>query len=208
MTDSNLPRFNSEELLERYLDPHKINHFLDLIEQANKKINIVSRETSRVKLLSLAADCLVPREFGIDLRGEFFDIGPGGGFPSVVLMLADERLRGTLIERTKKKAEFLGIAIEELNLTAKVIAKDFAEAASSLPYRHYAFGTMKYVRIDRRILNGVAAIVRPGGAFLYYSRFEDADLSIPHLFPVKSFRYYLDDPENVRTLTVFSLESR
>lgn len=208
MTESNLPRFKSQELLEHYLDPHKINRFLDLIEQGNKKINIVSRETSRERLLSLAADCLVPREFGIELQGEFFDIGPGGGFPSVVLMLADERLRGTLIERTRKKAEFLESTIEELGLKAEVIAKDFAEAASSLPPRHYAFGTMKYVRIDRKILDGIAAMVRPGGTFLYYSRFEDSGFPVPPIISSKSFRYYLDDPENVRTLTVFSLESR
>ncbi len=203
-----LPRFQSSELILKHTDPHKIKVFLDLIEETNSKINIVSRETSREKLFALAADCLVPLEFGVELGGSFFDIGPGGGFPSVVLMLAYVNLRGTLIERTTKKAEFLGRAIKELGLDAKVIPEDFSEAVRRLPPLHYSFGTMKYVRLDRKILRGVTGILHPGGKFLYYSRFEEDSLALPEFMSYRCYRYYLDDTDNVRTLTVFSLTSR
>jgi len=196
------------ELIERHADPHKINHFFDLVEQTNRKLNLVSRETSREKLLSLAADSLVPLEFRIRLEGTFFDIGPGGGFPSIVLMIARNSLKGTLIERTQKKGEFLKSTVREFGLEAEVVPHNFSDAVTLLPHQHYAFGTMKYVRLDKSILAGVSRILIPGGNFLYYSRFNADRAILPKRTTFRNYHYYLDDPEIVRSLTVFSSGGR
>lgn len=60
------------------------------------------------------------------------DIGSGAGLPAIPCLVANEKLRGTLIESAKKKAVFLKEAIRQLDLSGRteVLAERFEETVA------------------------------------------------------------------------------
>jgi len=200
---NSIPRFSSSDILAKYDNNSKISSFLDQIFLFNQKVNIVSRETSREKLIRIAADCLVPLELGINISGKLFDIGPGGGFPSIILLLALSGTDGVLIERTGKKAEFLKKMKDKFNLTASVINQNFVEAVSQLDLGSFDIGLMKYVKLERQILASAISLLKPNGMFIYFSQFDNSESSKKSDISVVQYCYYLDDTEQVRTITIF-----
>lgn len=60
----------------------------------------------------------------IPQQGRVLDIGSGMGVPGVPLVLAREGLQGVLVERRKKRAEFLRHLVRTLKLNAEVYDQD------------------------------------------------------------------------------------
>jgi 16S rRNA (guanine527-N7)-methyltransferase len=104
--------------------------YLGLLLRANEEINLVSRKEAvpetlirRHLLDALDALPLLPGPAGRPLR--LLDIGSGGGFPAVPLLLARRDLQGVLVESIGKKARFLETTIRALGLTARVVNARF-----------------------------------------------------------------------------------
>ncbi len=111
--------------------------YLDLLLEANRDVNLVSRrEASREILLerhvldALEALPLIPPQTGSPLR--LLDVGSGGGFPAVPLLLARPDLEGWLVESVGKKASFLARVVASLGLTARVLNARFPAPALTL----------------------------------------------------------------------------
>jgi len=199
-----LPIYNSREIISKYDLDNKLPEFIRTILDYNKKVNIVSRETAPVNLVRIAADCLIPFEYSSTPTGKFFDIGSGGGLPAVVLMFAFPGLEGILIERTRKKADFLNHCLDKFGLPGQVINKDFIEAVPSLENNTLTFGTMKLVRLDHKILRDALKLIDPTGKFIYYSSPEKSETTIPENILVDRYDYYLDDINQLRSISFFS----
>lgn len=199
-----IPFFKSEEILSRYQIDDKLNQYIDAVLEHNKKVNIVSRETSAPELRRIAADCLIPFEFIPTPSGRFFDIGSGGGFPSIVLLLAFPELKAVLFERIGKKASFLGRLVEQSGFSSEVIESDFVEALSRFEPGSFDFGTIKLVRPDKKILRGSMALLKPGASLIYYASSEKIIDSPRASFKEVSHNYYLDDSKALRVITFFS----
>jgi 16S rRNA (guanine527-N7)-methyltransferase len=108
--------------------------FLDVLLRANAGINLVSRRDSvpetlvgRHLLDALEALPLLPPPGARRLR--LLDIGTGGGFPAIPLLLARHDLDGVLVESVGKKARFLEEAVGALGLTARVVNARFPDPA-------------------------------------------------------------------------------
>jgi len=197
-----IQRFNSEEIISESGLRKGLNSYLDILLEYNKKVNLVSRETSRANLVRLAADCLVPFKFSEPPSGSFFDIGSGGGFPSIILLLAFDNLRGVLYERTQKKARFLEYLVKELNLDALVRPIDWPPPSAGNE-NVFDLGTMKLVRLDQKILRSLNAALKTGGRFIYYTSALAIDGLDPDPLKHFTYNYYLDDIERLRTVTIF-----
>jgi 16S rRNA (guanine527-N7)-methyltransferase len=107
----------------------RLARYLQLVESANARVNLVSRASAAAEELverhlldSLLALPLLPPPAG---RRRLLDIGSGGGFPAIPLLIARPDLDGTLVEATGKKARFLQEVIRELDLTARVLNARF-----------------------------------------------------------------------------------
>jgi 16S rRNA (guanine527-N7)-methyltransferase len=106
--------------------------FLEILLRENEKINLTAIKTlddgvGKHLVDSLAALSLDP------LPGEgssWLDLGSGGGLPGLALALAKPEISLCLVESTKKKAHFLGMAAAELGLMKRV--KVEAERAETL----------------------------------------------------------------------------
>lgn len=113
------------ELLRRVLD-------------ANLRFNLISRATSdgpelidRHLLDSLLGLRLLPPG-----ARTLLDVGSGGGFPALPLLVVRPDLAGTLVESTGKKARFLEETSRALGLTAEIVNARFPGSfAMSRPLR-------------------------------------------------------------------------
>lgn len=62
-------------------------------------------------------------------EGRLVDVGTGGGFPGLVLAIAEPALRVTLMDATRKKTAYLERACEELGLDVDVLHARAEDAA-------------------------------------------------------------------------------
>jgi len=81
--------------------------------------------------------------------GRILDIGSGMGVPGVPLLLARKGLYGLLVERRKKRAEFLRHIIRMLNLNAEVFDAD----VNHLPCLSVDVCVARAVTDERDLLN-------------------------------------------------------
>ena len=75
-SDDSIQRFNSEEIISEFDLKNGLNSYLDILLEYNKKVNLVSRETSRSDLIRLAADCLIPFKFSEVSETLFVQVAP------------------------------------------------------------------------------------------------------------------------------------
>ncbi len=111
--------------------------FLALLLHANQHMNLVSHKSAEPR--NLIGGHLLDSLFGLSFLPKIretpplrlLDIGSGGGFPAIPLLIERPDFTGVLIESTQKKARFLENVIRELNLGAEVRAVRFPEGFSS-----------------------------------------------------------------------------
>jgi 16S rRNA G527 N7-methylase RsmG len=199
-----IPYFSSQAIFNKYDTSGRLSAYLQDIQAYNKKVNLVSRETSFDDLVRIAADCLVPFELQAAPSGKIFDIGAGAGFPSLVLLLGFSGLEGVIFERTGKKALFLESMVRGYKLNAEVISGDFLTVSGNIPSESFDYGFMKYVHIERKILSTALLLLKPFGCFIYYSRSDLFTAEEPEGIVVRTIPYYLDDQKQVRTISIFS----
>ncbi|MBK9373484.1 MAG: class I SAM-dependent methyltransferase [Holophagales bacterium] len=111
--------------------------YLALLLRVNAEMNLVSRKEAcpetlveRHLLDALEALPLLPSAASAGLV--LLDIGSGGGFPAIPLLLARRDLKGVLVESVGKKARFLEEAVGALGLTARVVNARFPGPALAL----------------------------------------------------------------------------
>lgn len=92
------------------------------------------------------------------------DVGAGGGLPGLVIALERRDLEVTLVEATRKKADFLVATAERLGVEVEV-RNTRVEAAPDLRDR-FDLATARAVAPLERLVPWVIPILRPGGRLL------------------------------------------
>jgi 16S rRNA (guanine527-N7)-methyltransferase len=107
------------ELSEKFMD--KILEFCELLLEANKSTNLISKNDSQKLLTRHVADSLIFAVYSMNEK--FFanttrwaDIGSGAGFPVIPLCLYFPHIKFYAIECRKKRCEFLNTARQKLDL--------------------------------------------------------------------------------------------
>lgn len=67
------------------------------------------------------------------------DLGPGGGFPGVPMRIAEPALELVLVESNQKRADFLRLAVDELNLDGVEVVAQRIEDAGRNPVLRASF---------------------------------------------------------------------
>ena len=111
--------------------------YIDLLLRANEEMNLVSKreavaETLVDRHLLDALDALPFLPAPTDRRLRLLDVGSGGGFPAIPLLVVRGDVDGVLVESTGKKARFLEATVEALGLTARVVNARFPDPALEL----------------------------------------------------------------------------
>ncbi len=134
-----------KKLLDKYLvsiginnDSSKIDKvikYLELVYEKNKVINLIGTKAKEEIFIKHILDSL--SIFNIKLLREdklkekrIIDIGTGGGLPGILLAIFLPESKIFLLDKTKKKTDFLGEIIKELELKNTIVITDRAEELS------------------------------------------------------------------------------
>ncbi|MCD6250666.1 MAG: class I SAM-dependent methyltransferase [candidate division Zixibacteria bacterium] len=187
-----------QAVLSRYLTPEQIDRYYEQVMKQNRQVNLVSRETKRVDFDRLVAESLLPLGFLPSGMNGYLDIGSGGGFPSVPILMSGA-VDGdcTLVERTGKKARALEQILTGLTLSASVTALNFHEIRE---IGSVELVTLRYVKLSESLLSKIMSSLAPSGKFVYYSTpgFDTGDM----LSTI--FKYQSPQDAVIKSFTVFS----
>lgn len=148
--------------------------YKQLLFAENESINLVSRETDDAGFLKLAAESLLPLDQLNEGARSYLDIGSGGGFPAIPVMLARRfPTESLLVERTQKKAAALERICGKLGLRVRIEPINLADLSVN---RQFELITLRYVSLDHDLLKRIRSLLHPGGTFIYYSKPTERDL--------------------------------
>jgi 16S rRNA (guanine527-N7)-methyltransferase len=106
-----------------------------------------------------------PRESAVRL----LDLGSGGGFPAIPLLIVRPDLVGTLVESARKKAAYLDEALDRLALTARAVNARFPDSFPMDGARRYDVLTTRAVGEAGKLVRAARPLLSPGARALLWT---------------------------------------
>ena len=153
-------------LTEEQLNDFKI--FYSLLLEWNEKFNLTSILNEKEVEIKHFYDSLKGFNYFKE-NAKVVEIGSGGGFPSIPLMILRRDLEFTLIESVNKKCIFLNEVIKKLNLNAKVLNIRAEEGAKNVNLReNFDHVTARAVARLNTLCEYCIPFIKIGGTFIAY----------------------------------------
>lgn len=193
-------------------DSTLMQHYLDLILEANKTTNLTRITDDNQAILLHLEDSLVGLpEVNEAPPGLYGDLGSGGGFPGVPIAIATGR-ETVLVDSVKKKMAIVGSILDEIDLSNQISTS--SERIEDLPKEYAARFSVLTARALSRLVSLIelaSPLLRKGGRLICYKAHvsqEEIDeaLAVQDLVGMKliSQRHaLLSDNETARTILVF-----
>ena len=158
---------NNGVLLNDY-QIEKLKEFKNLLVFYNNKFNLTSiKEENEIYIKHFYDSIYCEKYFGKNSKG--IEIGSGGGFPSIPLMIYRDDLTFTLVESTGKKCEYLKEVIKTLNLKGEVINARAEDLGKNENYREkFDFVTARAVAKLNTLSEYCIPFIKEGGVFIAY----------------------------------------
>ncbi len=148
--------------------------FLSLLLERNAAMNLVSARSAEPDVLvgthlfdSLLGLPFLPRPEGRPAR--LLDLGSGGGFPAIPLLLVRPDLEGTLVESSGKKAAYLTALLDRLALTARVVNARFPDSFSMAGTPRYDVLTTRAVGSAGKLVSAARPLLSAGAEALLWT---------------------------------------
>jgi 16S rRNA (guanine527-N7)-methyltransferase len=134
----------------------------------NRRINLVSEQTSREIVVRHFVDSLTPAPWIEKPDGLLIDIGSGAGFPGIPLRIALPGLQLTLVESLRKKTSFLAHIVRTLCLDHVAIIRERVEALIGEPACAGSFDTLLSRAAFKlpELLRMASFFLKPGGLLI------------------------------------------
>ncbi len=197
--------YSSDELIERFDIAESLERYFALLADWNSKINLVSRETGRDDWRRLAVESIAPlaileddAAFAQQKKGwrRHLDIGSGGGFPAVPLVLTGKMNETLCIDSVGKKASALNNMLQQLGINGSSQQIRLEEWKST---DRFNLVTMRLVSLDIGLWKAIHRRIASNGLFIYYAH-PKFDFK-PSQFHVKHRAFRIDDSSVVKQLT-------
>ncbi len=154
----------SEEILSDF------DSFAAMLVDWNSKINLTAITEPREIVYKHFADSLTAlAAVDIPQGASFIDVGTGGGFPGLPLIIARPDLHGVMLDSTLKKLMFVDYVINKLNLSAsgRTLHMRAEEAGIRLPLRNrFDFSFSRAVANLRELSEYCLPLTKVGGTFV------------------------------------------
>ncbi len=157
--------FLSEDKLKKF------EKYYEILVFYNEKFNITAiTEREEVYIKHFCDSLIGIKYFNCENVDNLIDVGAGGGFPSVPILIAKENIKGTLLEATGKKCEFLKTVVKELDLKKVNVICDRAENAAKNPLYREKFDLCVSRAVARlnTLTEYCLPFVKKGGDFIAY----------------------------------------
>ena len=196
-----------DEIRGKYFERYE--KFKDLLLLYNNKFNLTAITDEKGIYIKHFLDSVVGESL-FESKANIVEIGSGGGFPSIPLMLYREDLHFTLVESTGKKCTYLTEVVDKLNLGCAKVINDRAEviAKEAMHREKYDICTARAVARLNTLAEYCLPFVKVGGKFIAYKG--DCEEEIKEALPAvtvlggkveSKLEYSLPDGEK-RTLIV------
>ena len=200
MYSESLLIINPKEILSKYNLTDKVETYFQLLKKENRNLNLVSRETIESGLIELAAESIYPLEHIQENNyGNYLDIGSGGGFPSIPIILTERVKKVSLVDRRQKKAGALRRMLLEMSFRVNIYADSFEHVKFPVSFDLI---TMRLVKLDKKMLNKIMSLLNNNGIFIYYSvpEFDVSNLNLT--FATYCYSTQSDSPS--KSFTIFN----
>jgi 16S rRNA (guanine527-N7)-methyltransferase len=142
--------------------------FWYILNKQNKFINLISRKTSfNDGFILHIIDSLTGLLFSWPENLLYLDIGSGGGLPAIPLKICNPGWRLTLVESTRKKANFLTETVSALGLEEVEVANIFLQNPSTYEASFDLITTRALATLSDTI-NLAGPLLKTGGFFMSY----------------------------------------
>jgi 16S rRNA (guanine527-N7)-methyltransferase len=147
-----------------------LNRFMAIIEEENKKQNLIRFKNREELYIRHIRDSFLPFENKKlePLTGKCVDIGSGGGFPSIPLAILFNEAEFHLVESEKRKAEYLVSTIQKLGLENVFVYNMRVEDFSKEHREEFDFCTMRAVASTSMSLEYAAPLLKIAGRIYLY----------------------------------------
>lgn len=141
--------------------------YLDLLEQANQRMNLTRITDRAAAQVQHVGDALTLLPFLPEGEFSLVDVGSGGGVPGIPLAIARPEARVTLVEATKKKAQFLAETAAALGLVNATVLAERAEDVARGAWREsFDVSTARAVAGLSWLAEWCLPLVKVGGVLL------------------------------------------
>lgn len=148
--------------------------FLSILLEKNAEMNLVSARSADPEVLvethlfdALLGLALLPRPQGSAVR--LLDLGSGGGFPAIPLLIVRPDLVGALVESSRKKVAYLDEALDRLALTARAVNARFPDSFPMDGARRYDVLTTRAVGSAGKLVRAARPVLAPGARALLWT---------------------------------------
>jgi 16S rRNA (guanine527-N7)-methyltransferase len=148
----------------------RLRCYLELLLRWNRRINLTGLGEPRAIVRQLFGESLWLATV-VELEGWLVDVGSGAGFPGLALKLAAPDLRVTLVESRQKKGTFLKEVVRSCQFTTvDVVVERFGGwLPQGIGAGQPNLITTRAVRMDEKLLGGIALALGPYGKALFLS---------------------------------------
>ena len=187
----------------------KYEEFKNLLKEWNGKFNLTSILEDKEIEIKHFLDSIKGEKF-FTKNANVVEVGSGGGFPSIPLMILRDDLKFTLIESTGKKCEFLKFVINKLNLNGEVFNIRAEDAGKSPNFREkFDIVTARAVARLNTLSEYCIPLIKKGGLFVAYKGEDNGeDIEAQNAFKLlgasykQKKKYMLYNGENERTIHI------
>jgi 16S rRNA (guanine527-N7)-methyltransferase len=148
--------------------------FLAFLLERNATTNLVSARAAEPAALAgthladaLSGLALLPGAGASPLR--LLDLGSGGGFPAIPLLLVRRDLEGTLVDSAGKKCAFLSEAGRRLSLTLAVVNARFPDSFPMATAGPFDILTTRAVGSAGKLARAARGVLAPGARALLWT---------------------------------------
>ena len=161
----------------------RLAEFLEILLAKNAAMNLVSARSADPAVLveahlfdALLGLAQLPEPGERALR--LLDLGSGGGFPAIPLLIARPDLSGTLVESSRKKAAYLEETLRRLALTARAVNARFPDAYPMEQRPRYDVLTTRAVGSAGQLAAAARRVLAPGARALLWTTGPLADAAV------------------------------
>lgn len=140
--------------------------FASMLVEKNKVLNLTAITDPEGIAVKHFADSLTALRM-IDLQPgtKVIDVGTGGGFPGIPLLIARPEIKLTMLDSTGKKLAFVSQSVEELGLSANIVHARAEEAGQGGLRESFDFAVSRAVAAMNVLCEYCLPFVKVGGTF-------------------------------------------
>lgn len=187
--------------------------FLGYLLEYNEKVNLISRQDERNIVDHHWLHCVVGLKLPVwKEAAKVLDIGSGGGFPGILIALADQKRQVVLVESIGKKSRFLHWVSRELGLANVTVIRDRVENIRHIPPQDMV--TARAVASLYQLVRWGFPLLKPGGYLMAWKGYCEQELlelkkassEIQKIDQIKN--EFFTDIERLKTLQMILVKKR